>query len=269
MADNYNILEPTTTPSGTTQRSIRAIEVSSQLYAAAVMHTAAGTAIGHAEDTAHASDDGGIMALAIRRNTPLSSSGTAGDYSSLNVDEQGRLYVRPNSYSVLTLTSAAPTPSGTDITDQAGNAIEAADLAIRTTSATLYYFYIPFGIVGYTQCIVTIDTGNTNINSFGTSFNQAVTAQMYAARSLGSLTQELTGIITWSSGIGGSITLGSFNGATVAYASSPSGISVSAAGTYRFNVPEMAAPYPYLAFYLRGGATAPTSGAFGVVITRS
>ena len=37
MADNYNILEPVTTPSGTTQRSIRAIEISSQLHAGAVL----------------------------------------------------------------------------------------------------------------------------------------------------------------------------------------------------------------------------------------
>jgi len=37
MADNYNILEPTTTPSGTTQRSIRALEISSQLHAGAVL----------------------------------------------------------------------------------------------------------------------------------------------------------------------------------------------------------------------------------------
>jgi hypothetical protein len=37
MADNYSILEPVTTPSGTTQRSIRAIEISSQLHAGAVL----------------------------------------------------------------------------------------------------------------------------------------------------------------------------------------------------------------------------------------
>jgi hypothetical protein len=37
MADNYNILEPVTTPSGTQQRSIRAIEISSQLHAGAVL----------------------------------------------------------------------------------------------------------------------------------------------------------------------------------------------------------------------------------------
>lgn len=37
MADNYNILEPVTTPSGTQQRSIRALEISSELHAAAVL----------------------------------------------------------------------------------------------------------------------------------------------------------------------------------------------------------------------------------------
>lgn len=268
MADNYNILEPVTTPSGTQQRSIRALEISSELYAAAVMHTASGTAIGHAEDTAHASDDGGVMALAVRRNTPLSSSGTAGDYSSLNVDEQGRLYVRPVSYSTLTLTSAAPTPTGTDITDDTGAAIASADLAIRTGISPLYYFYIPFAIAGYTACTITLDTGNNAASSTGSAFNQDTRAQFYTARAIGSLTLELTGVLTFGSGIAASATVGAFNGATIAYATSPAAIAISAAQTYRYNVPEMASPSPYLAFYLRGGATAPTSGNFGVVINR-
>lgn len=268
MADNYNILEPVTTPSGTQQRSIRALEISSELYAAAVMHTASGTAIGHAEDTAHASDDGGVMALAVRRNTPLSSSGTAGDYSSLNVDEQGRLYVRPVSYSTLTLTSAAPTPTGTDITDDTGAAIASADLAIRTGTTPLYYFYIPFAIAGYTACTITLDTGNNAASSTGSAFNQDTRAQFYTARAIGSLTLELTGVLTFGSGIAASATVGAFNGATIAYATSPAAIAISAAQTYRYNVPEMASPSPYLAFYLRGGATAPTSGSFGVVINR-
>jgi formylglycine-generating enzyme required for sulfatase activity len=57
------------------------LEISSQLYAAAVMHTEGGTAIGHTEDSAHSTADAGVMALAVRRDSPLSSSGTAGDYS--------------------------------------------------------------------------------------------------------------------------------------------------------------------------------------------
>ncbi len=52
-----------------------------------------------AEDAAHVSGDRGITALALRRDTtPSSSSGTAGDYSTLNVDANGRLYVNAALY---------------------------------------------------------------------------------------------------------------------------------------------------------------------------
>lgn len=49
--------------------------------------TADGTAvdIGHAEDAAHASGHAGIMALAVRTDTPANRSGTDGDYEPLQV----------------------------------------------------------------------------------------------------------------------------------------------------------------------------------------
>lgn len=45
-----------------------------------------------AEDAAHVSGDVGTLALAVRRDTAASSSGTDGDYSTLNVNASGRLY---------------------------------------------------------------------------------------------------------------------------------------------------------------------------------
>lgn len=45
-----------------------------------------------AEDAAHASGDIGVMALARRADTATSSSGTDGDYSTLNTDAAGRLH---------------------------------------------------------------------------------------------------------------------------------------------------------------------------------
>jgi hypothetical protein len=53
------------------------------------------TPIGHAEDSAHSSGDGGIMPLAVRKDVPAVTGGTDGDYSALLVDAQGRQWVRP------------------------------------------------------------------------------------------------------------------------------------------------------------------------------
>jgi hypothetical protein len=267
MADNYNILEPVTTPSGTTQRSIRALEISSQLYAAAVMHTEGGTAIGHTEDSAHSTADAGVMALAVRRDSPLSSSGTAGDYSSLNVDDRGRLYVRPNGHSYLRLTGAAPTPTGSDITTETGGAITSDMLDIRGTGPATKYFFIPFGVAGYTNLVVSLSAGTTGGS---TAFNQSYSAGSWGANSVG-LTQEiyqLIGTLAINGGINVNVTLGSFNGATVSYATSPAAISITTANTYRYNVPEYGQPFPYIYFFILRGGTAPASGAAYLDIIR-
>jgi len=52
-----------------------------------------GATIQLAEDAAHSSGDKGVMALAVRRDTAAVGSGTDGDYSTLNVDSSGKLYV--------------------------------------------------------------------------------------------------------------------------------------------------------------------------------
>ncbi len=59
-----------------------------------------------AEDAAAASGDKGIMALAVRRDSVASSSGTDGDYSTLNVDANGRLYVAVNNIPAVTQSGA-------------------------------------------------------------------------------------------------------------------------------------------------------------------
>ncbi len=55
--------------------------------------TGGGGGTQYAEDAAHASGDTGTLALAVRRDTAAVSSGTDGDYSTLNVDASGRLHV--------------------------------------------------------------------------------------------------------------------------------------------------------------------------------
>lgn len=49
--------------------------------------------LGKAEDAAHTSGDTGVAVLAVRRDSAAVGSGTDGDYSTLNVDSTGRLYV--------------------------------------------------------------------------------------------------------------------------------------------------------------------------------
>ena len=51
------------------------------------------TALGKAEDAAHASGDTGVAVLGVRRDTAAVGSGTDGDYSTLNVDATGKLWV--------------------------------------------------------------------------------------------------------------------------------------------------------------------------------
>jgi hypothetical protein len=54
---------------------------------------AGATALGKAEDAAHTTADVGIPALAVRRDTAAVGSGTDGDYSTINVDASGKVYV--------------------------------------------------------------------------------------------------------------------------------------------------------------------------------
>jgi hypothetical protein len=51
--------------------------------------------IGHKEDDAHQSGDGGIAALGVRKDTPAALGGTDGDYQPEIFDNEGLQWVRP------------------------------------------------------------------------------------------------------------------------------------------------------------------------------
>lgn len=90
MSDNVNI----TSGAGT---GIATDNVGGQHYQK--MKVAIGTAdsavmIGHAEDAAHSSGDGGIAVLTRRIDAAASSAGTSGDYATLDTDATGRLWTR-------------------------------------------------------------------------------------------------------------------------------------------------------------------------------
>lgn len=73
-------------------------------------------ALSKAEDAAHSSGDTGVVSLAKRTDSPAVSSGTDGDYSTLNVDAEGKLWVA-TPQTVLSVTptiSASPDYSAGD-----------------------------------------------------------------------------------------------------------------------------------------------------------
>jgi hypothetical protein len=69
--------------------------------------------LGKAEDAAHSSGDTGVAVFGVRSDTtPSSTSGTAGDYSLMNLDANGRVYVNAALYNAAG-TALTPDTQGT------------------------------------------------------------------------------------------------------------------------------------------------------------
>lgn len=86
----------------------------------------AGSVAGVIEDAASAGGEEGILLLAVRRDTAASSSGTDGDFSTLNTDSTGRLHV--NVGNTINVASHAVTNAGTFATQVDGAALTALQL---------------------------------------------------------------------------------------------------------------------------------------------
>lgn len=78
----------------------------------AVTNAVLATAI-KAEDTVHAAGDAGVMSLAVRGDALAALAGTTGDYSALQVNENGALYIAHDSPRVSTIMSSQSVSSGT------------------------------------------------------------------------------------------------------------------------------------------------------------
>jgi hypothetical protein len=86
-----------------------------------------------AEDTAHASGDIGTEMLAVRRDTPVSGVSADGDYATLNVDANGRLYVQTGTVTVTaTDLDIRDLNSGTDSVTVLATNLDIRDLAFAT-----------------------------------------------------------------------------------------------------------------------------------------
>ncbi len=91
---------------------------------------ASGGVSGVVEDAASAGGEEGVLILGVRRDTAASSSGTDGDFSTLNLDSTGRLHV--NVGNTVTVASHAVTNAGTFATQIDGSALTALQLIDNT-----------------------------------------------------------------------------------------------------------------------------------------
>lgn len=98
----------------------------------------AAASLGKAEDVAHSTGDTGVAMLAVRRDSAAVGSGTDGDYSTVNVDGSGRLWVNASGAAVpVTDNSGSLTVdnAGTFATQVDGAALTALQLIDDTVFA--------------------------------------------------------------------------------------------------------------------------------------
>jgi hypothetical protein len=113
------------------------------------------TALGKAEDAAHASGDTGVMALAVRQDTLATLSSATGDYEPLHLDATGRVYANAQVTAQATggatpgrLVSAAST-NGTVVKASAGTLYA---LVVTNINAAVRYLKV------YNSASVTVGT---------------------------------------------------------------------------------------------------------------
>lgn len=119
------------------------------------------------EDAVHASGDTGNLMLAVRRDTAAVGSGADGDYSTLNVDANGRLHV------VFGNSTIAVTNAGTFATQINGDALTALQLIDDTVatdgSAAVTKLFQVGGTDGTNAQILSVDSsGRAYVNVNGT-----------------------------------------------------------------------------------------------------
>lgn len=93
--------------------------------------------LGKAEDAAHASGDVGVLALAVRRDTPVVGSSTDGDNSTLNVDGNGRLYVNVHDGGNSLTVDGTVAVSGTVTVDASGTTVPVSNAALTELAAAI------------------------------------------------------------------------------------------------------------------------------------
>lgn len=155
------------------------------------------TNLGKAEDAAHTSTDVGVAVLAVRRDTQAVGSDAAGDYSTFNVDEFGRLRVSDRNEVSVAATTALAT-----------------NLVVKGSAGKL------FGFAGYTTVAQFIQLHNTSslpadtavpVLVFPVEANKPFSIELPRPHTCG------TGIVVCNSTTGPTKTIGSANTWITAY----------------------------------------------------
>jgi len=154
------------------------------------------TDLGKSEDAVAASGDTGIAVLAVRRDSPVVGSGTDGDYSSLNVDANGRLWA--------SATIDAAIPAGDN---NIGNVdIVTVPAPLSTTGGGTEATALRVTIASDSTGTISIDDGGNIITVDGTVDTELTTADLDTGA--GTDTRAVVGLVGSASG-GGQLIPGS------------------------------------------------------------
>lgn len=146
---------------------------------------ASGGVAGVVEDVASAGGEEGVLILGVRRDTAASSSGTDGDFSTLNLDSTGRLHV--NVGNTVTVGSHAVTNAGTFVVQENGAALTALQLIDDTIVADDAAFTVGTtkvsvaGFLADETATDSVDEGDTGAARMTLDRKQVITPYVHAA----------------------------------------------------------------------------------------
>jgi len=119
----------------------------------------------YAEDAAHSSGDSGSLFLAKRTDTPAVSSGTDGDYSTVNVDKDGKVWTNPGTVRANRLhlagTLTATTSETTALTAVASTFLDVYGITLTNTSNTATKVSVRDATSGTVRQVLYVPAGST------------------------------------------------------------------------------------------------------------
>lgn len=159
--------------------------------------------------------------------------------------------VRPL-YKRLKLTPAAPTPTGTDITNSTGGSIVAGDLTIRDSAE--HFFYIPMASAGYRSLTIMLENGST-------AWNQDPIIRIWSGMETGATYRHTLGSILFAATSIVTASLRMTIGANAVGVGGLAGTTPVPATRCHFSVPALLDGWPLVGLSL-GFTSAPTQGQF-------
>ncbi len=202
-------------------------------------------------DSDDAAPTGGIMPVAGVYQGGAVDEVDANDVGRLRMTAR-RVLLEAADCKKLIFTAGTPVPTGSDITDENGGALDSTDFAIRDTNS--HYYAIPLAAASWRHL---------QIGLFASpAFDQAATIRIYGGQLNNTLFSRLAQFthpassISWSIGDAGDAGQGGETGGATATTNA------------YYSVPAMATAWPYL-FLLIFFAVAPTTGSLNLYIARS